>query len=244
MAEFRIRPERRDDLAADRDDAAERRDRVSDNRDAAADERDAEATRRDLDTREDFGDLDARLMVARRRLLGHIDSVTVDPVSAPNLSSPEVANLPTPAAEQRRRAGLDRAAVADLLDGIGDELRHVRSDHAAAVVERRAAASDRSHSGDDRGLSAQDRDLASRDRGQAALEREQVDPADLAQDGGSSTQHVEDPVTRAIAESRERIVSSRQRLARTEGRGDLLGSASPSHDEGRARRAHRSSKPS
>ncbi len=174
--------ERRDEDAAERDDAAEDRDSASDERDTAAVRRDADAADRDRAAHQGSEDLDDRLTWISREILdrlARVEHATVDPADWPDLGPVGLARLQAHAAEQRRLAGLDRAAVCVLLDDLCAAVRHHRRARPAAGRDRHAAARDRRHSALDRRGSAHDRELAAADRGHVAIEREQAEPDEV-----------------------------------------------------------------
>lgn len=164
----------RDDLTHDRDDAADRRDANAGERDDAA--------------RDGSDDLTERVRRIRLQILGRFarfENATVDARDWPDLTPAALAHLEAHTAEQRRLAGLDREAVADLLDHLDHGLGHLGRDRRAAARDRGASAHDRHHSAGNRGDAGQDRHLSARDRSQAAIERELVDPGGLPPDGGA-----------------------------------------------------------
>lgn len=221
MSHPRTTVDLRDQRAANRDDAADRRDGDARGRDAAAERRDAEAGERD-DERQASGDLTARIERISRQVLGRlarIENAAIDPDDWPDLTPAALARLDAHTAEQRRLAGLDRAAVTALLDQLHHELGEIGDDRHAAALQRDASSRDRHSSADNRHDSGQDRDLSAQDRGQATIEREQVDLRDLPPDGDITSTHPSPgpgpspgrritSTERAIAGSRRRISDS------------------------------------
>ena len=169
----------RDDRATDRDDTADRRDDTTRDRDEAAHQRDTEADKRDEQARDSADDLTGHIRQIGRQIvdrLARIENTTLDPADWPDLTPAALARLEARITEQRRLAGLDRAAIGTLLDEIQRALGDRRHDRMGAGNDRRAAEQDRHHSAGDRRDARRDRNDAERDRNQAAIEREQVDP--------------------------------------------------------------------
>ena len=217
----------RDDLATDRDDAADERDETAVHRDDAADQRDARAARRDTTAHDDSDTLTGEIRRIGHQILDHlsrIENATVDPADWPDLTAAAFARLDDHTAEQRRLAGLDRAAVTALLDQLHRAFGNLRQDRHAAARDRRAAAHDRHGSAGDRRDSDQDRVGARRDRHQATIEREQLDPRALTStESGhpaaprptSPPQQLHDRMVEAIATSQQRIIASQETIDRT-----------------------------
>jgi hypothetical protein len=218
----------RAERAADREDDAERRDDTAHARDDAADRRDTDATGRDAYARRNDEDLAHRFERTCEQILDHlsrIENTTVCADDWPDVTPDVLIRLDAYTAEQRRLAGLDRAAVTALLDQLRDDLHQARQDRRAAAEDRRAAARDRVHAAGDRRDSGQDRSESARDRAQSTIEREQVGPGDLSADGrvdppGRAADHRSLPMPpptlaeQAIETSRQRISDSRDRINR------------------------------
>ena len=238
MTNFETPADRRDELAADRDDAAECRDVTSAARDAVADVRHARADARAGQADNRDRDLDDRLAQVRRRILdrlARVENTTFDRADWPDLTAADLVRLRAYAAEQRRLAALDLAAVRALLDDLRDLVLRDRADRSPAG-ERLAAAQDRRAARRDRRDSADDRDDAARDRAQAAIERQLADPADSDSDSTAesflirSDESLGGRVARAVAESRQRVASSREVLTGTGNHTDLPATATNDAD--------------
>lgn len=226
MSHPRIPADRRDEHAADRDDAADRRDDAAHDRDDAAAERDIDAVVRDQVAGRDSHEIADHLQRLCEQILARLENATVDPAAWPDLTPAALARLEAHTAEQRRLAGLDRAAVQHLLDQLHLALGRIRQDRYAAAADRRAAARDRHDAAANRTESGQDREHSADDRSQGVIEREQVDPRDVpasdavgspagswpgSRPSGAQSTSLSD---RAIATSRLRISDSQEMIAR------------------------------
>jgi hypothetical protein len=224
MAGWGTPSERQDDRATDRDASAERRDGDSQHRDVAADHRDTGALHRDDRSADRLDALRERVDELRRHVLAglrRVEEVDVDPVDWPDLGPAALARLSAHVAEQARQAALEDRTLLGLLDEFGDELRRAVEDRVASARDRDGAAADRQASERDRDAAATDREAAAGDRDQAAIEREQADPADreMAVPTAGLQAFVDESVvgrgTRAVQDSRRRVIDSRKHLGRT-----------------------------
>jgi hypothetical protein len=215
----------RDERAADRDDAADRRDDITSARDDAADQRDIDADQRDENARVAADDLDDRVQRVSLQILdrlARIENTNLDQADWLDLTPAAFARLEAYAAEQRRLAGLDRAAVYTLLDDLHDAVGDLRGGQHAAGRDRHHSLGDRRHSGGDRRDGGQDRTDAQADRHQAAIDRERVDPRDLPRPLAGQPVELRHPppphdlagrAAQAMATSRRRISDARNYLA-------------------------------
>jgi hypothetical protein len=196
----------RDERAATRDTAAAERDRAAQHRDRGATARDTAAGQRSHDVHDRLHDLHQQIDDRLRR---HAESVAHLP--AGDLPPAAATALRAYAAEQRRRADLDRQALSALIDEVRAEVEHTRADRRAAADNRQDAGEDRRGAADDRIAAAVDRDTSAADRDQAVIERAQADPpAHHAQAGETPPlATLTDRARRAVAESRQRIHDSR-----------------------------------
>jgi hypothetical protein len=164
-------------------------------------------------------DLDERLRQVCQQILDRLawaENTTINPADWPDLTPAALDRLRAHAAEQRRLAALDRAAVSSLLAGLRAQLDRGGAQRRTAADDRRAAASDRLASDQDHRSAAQDRDDSAGDRGQAAIERVQADPRKhRGRPAGSDRvdDSLIDRTARSVAESGQRIASSRAYLA-------------------------------
>ena len=200
----------RDERAADRDDAA--------------DQRDIDADQRDDVARVAADDLDDRVQRVSLQILdrlARIENTTLDHADWLDLNPAAFARLDAYTAEQRRLAGLDRAAVYALLDDLHDAVGDLRAGKRAASGDRHHSLRDRHHSGGDRHDGGQDRGDAGADRDQAAIDREQVDARDLPPVVAQPVERQDPPqpgdpkgrAAQALATSRRRISDGRNYLA-------------------------------
>ncbi|ALL79631.1 hypothetical protein AD006_31070 (plasmid) [Pseudonocardia sp. EC080610-09] len=222
MVGFEPSAENDEASAATRDDAAHARDLESQRRDDAAERRDAAADARDLFSGEIRADFDIRLGELGRDLLERVtrkEGLTIDPGEWPDISPAALVRLRAYLAEQQRLAASDRAAVVMLLSEIRNEFRLQQRDRQEAAYERLAAAGDRDSAADDRRACRRDRDHSLQDRSQAALERELVRPADLEhdEDPALALQEQTSLARTKIEEARQKILDTREWLARTRG---------------------------
>jgi hypothetical protein len=208
--------ERRDEAAAARDQRAEvrdtaagARDRTAQDRDRGAADRDTAAAHRSRDILDQLHDLQQQIDDQIRWLADAAGSIPVGGLSPAALSA-----LRAYADEQRRLAELNRRAVRDLFDEMRAEVQHSRAARHAAADDRHAAADDRHAAADDRTAAAGDRDAYAANRDQAAIERAQTDPPAHGAESGPPEKALADRVTRAVAESQQRVRDSRAALAR------------------------------
>jgi hypothetical protein len=225
MAGLGTPSERRDDRATDRDAVADRRDGDSRYRDDAAGRRDSGALSRDDRSADRLEALEERLVRLRRHVLAGLlrVEVDVDPLNWPDLGPAALIRLRAQVVEQGRLAALEDRALLGLLEDLGDEFRRAVEDRAVSAGDRESSAADRHASNRDRRAAAADRVASAGDRDQAAIERELVGPADReATDPEDSTAVVDESVlgrtTRAVQDSRRRIIDSRTQLGATRGR--------------------------
>jgi hypothetical protein len=220
-------------LGADGDDAADLRDAESQVRDGAADRRDVDANARDEAARqgdEELHDWFVRVRQQLTEVLQRSDDVTIDVDDRADVTPARLARLEAFAAEQRRLAGTDDAAVRDLLDELRRRTRYRSDERRATVRDRRDAAEDRGGAADDRRQSERDRARSAADRSQTVLEHEQVQPGDMPRGGSpSAPEHLRDRTARTVATSQQRIAAGRAR--RTGGRGPV-GPPVPADGEG------------
>jgi hypothetical protein len=216
----RARRDGRDERAADRDDVADRRDDITRARDDAADKRDIEADQRDEDAStaaDELADRVQRISLQILDRLGRVGSATLDRADWADLTPAAFARLDAYTAEQRRLAGLDRAAVYALLDNLHDAVHDLQRDQHAAGGDRHHSFRDRHHSDGDRRDGRQDRHAAQADRHQAVTERELVNPGDLPPPPPYTPSDVDTPppknltarVAQALDTSRRQIVEGR-----------------------------------
>jgi hypothetical protein len=212
--------DRRDLGAGGRDDQADDRDRLSGDRDREAAARDERAEDRDSIASGQADGHDDRAQQIYRRLADREPpraSADLDPVEWSDLDPVLTARLRVSEAEQRRLAALDRAAISDLLDSLGDDLRAGRGERLAAAADRAAGAADRAAATQDREQAEQDRFAAAQDRDQAAIERGQRAGHDP--DGGPPDRppvwfSLAERVAASVTASRRRIAASQAVLRR------------------------------
>jgi hypothetical protein len=198
--------DRRDVGADGRDDQADDRDRLSTDRDREAATRDERAEDRDSIASGQADGHDDRAQQIYRRLADREPpraSADLDPVEWSDLDPVLTA--------------LDRAAISDLLDSLGDDLRAGRGERLAAAADRAAGAADRAAAAQDREQAEQDRFAAAQDRDQAAIERGQRAGPDP--DGGPPDRppvwfSLAERVAASVTASRRRIAASQAVLRR------------------------------
>ena len=173
-----------DDRAADRDDAADRRDEITRARDDDAEQRDIEADQRDENARttaDHLADNIHKISLQILDRLRRLESNTLDQADWPDLTPAALARLDACTAEQRRLAGLDRAAVYALLDDLHDAVGDLAGSRRAAPAEPRSASTPSATGTTPAATAATAARTAAdarADRHQAAIDRD-VDPRDL-----------------------------------------------------------------
>jgi hypothetical protein len=166
-------------------------------------------------------DLNERLRQVCQQILDRLawaENTTINPADWPDLTPAALDRLRAHAAEQRRLAALDRAAVSSLLTDLRAPSSTAAGPNVAPPPTTVAGPRPRTvwPPDQDRRSAEQDRDDSTRDRGQAATEREQADSRDIVAAERAATRVDDSLIDRtalSVAKSRQRIANSRAYLA-------------------------------